>query len=200
MALGALPPINQAANRGVHTSDMVMNSQDDVIKNINMDLEKMPKPLGQVHTDEYYPWVVFSLENAKYAISAKQLLRVAFLYEIIPVKNAPAYCPGIAWNRDGMTYLLDLRLMYGLGDYRSFMSKGKDLLPTTITIELEGQKLGIIVDRVLAMKYLKDATIPIINLNSFYDLEYEKPNAEINWSARIDMRLLAESLHKKSPR
>ena len=210
------------ANRGVPMSNVFMNYQDEAIKKINTALGKLDKPLGQGSSEQDHPWIVFSLGNAKYAVNARHVLRVAVLYELIPFVDTPAYCPGIMWAHDGMIRLLDLRALFGQEDYRTAVTGEGDKLPVNIVIVLDGKKRGILVDEILMMEYfgalledfiyensarsryilgaVKDKRfldpVPVVDPDRFHDLEFEPPDARIDWNSRIDMRLLAKKMRE----
>jgi len=203
-------------------NNVFMNCQDEAIKKINTALGKLDKPLGQGSSEQDHPWIVFSLGNAKYAINAEYVLRVAVLHELIPFVDTPAYCPGMMWAHDGMLLLLDLRALFEQGDYREAMTGEGDKLPVSIVIVLDGKKRGILVDEILMMEYfgglLEDFTyensarsryilgavrdkrfigpVPVVGPDRFRDLEFEPPDARIDWNSRIDMRLLAKKMRE----
>lgn len=202
--------------------DTAIHNQNETVQTINAALVKTDKPMEQRRPEENCLWMVFSLANTFYALNAGYVLHISVLYEIIPFKNASAHSPGIVWGRGGMVRLLDLRWLFGQGDYRWAISREHDQLPMVIVMALDGQTRGIIVDNVVALEafdgLIEDAPegngaqpryilgtlykegiggwLPVIGPDSFIHLKQEQPAAKIDWNSRIDMRLLAKKMRE----
>lgn len=169
---------------------------------------------GNSMEDDYF-WLAFLIGDTGYAINAKYVTRVIALREIVPFENAPAYCPGVIWDRKGLIRLLDLRSLFGLGDYLSSLKNERDKLPKTIVIELDGRRRGIIVDQIVSIEHfynitgssskqsskwtsysymrvksdLLDSPAFVIGPENLRAVEFENSNTKIDWGGRFDIRL-----------
>lgn len=196
-------------------SDAAVHNQDVDAMEINTALGELAGTMGQDCPENDYPWLVFLLGNTQYAINARYVTRIAVLYELVPFADAPAYCPGVIWDRDGMIRLLDLRALFGEGNYLSAIDNVKNRLPLLLVIGLDGKRRGMIVDRIIAMGYSDALTEPfadqesalagyvqgtvkydqlkapalVVSPDSFSSLEFENPNAKISWNERTDIIL-----------
>lgn len=195
----------------------VVRVQNESIKGLNNALSWLTKLLAEGHCVEDCPWIVFLLANTEYVINAQYVMRLAVLSEIVPVADAPAYCPGIIWDNVGMIRLLDLRVLLGQEDYLSAVKNNKNSgFPMIIVIGLGGKSRGIIVDEIIEMRYLgaftevsasRDAaqsryikgmakynrlksSAYIIDPESFRTVKFENPDARIVWNERIDIGLV----------
>ena len=103
--------------------------------------------------DEVLQWVTFQLEQETYGINVMQVQEVLRYSEIAPVPGAPNYVLGIINLRGNVVTVIDTRLRFGLQ-------------PTEVTdnsriviIESEQQVIGILVDSVAEVVYLKTSEI-----------------------------------------
>jgi len=101
-----------------------------------------------------YPWIVFDLDGTEYGINSKNVLSIEILSEVTPIVDAQSYCPGITCSRGDMIELLDLRALFGLGDYISAKSEEKDARYMMIITETGTVKRGMIVDNIVAVEYI----------------------------------------------
>lgn len=181
--------------------EAVVHIQDAAVKRINAYLGRLTKKLGQGYSEHDYPWIVFLLKNTEYAANAKHVMRVAVLYEIVPFADAPAYCPGVIWDHGGMIRLLDLRALLGQGDYLSALKNKNGSLPVIIVIGLDGKRRGIIVDEIVAVRYLgplaeataNQNTARIIKPESLRAVKFENADTKIAWSKRADIELMLKA-------
>lgn len=105
------------------------------------------------HNDEVLQWVTFRLEEETYGINVMQVQEVLRYSEIAPVPGAPDYVLGIINLRGNVVTVIDTRTRFGL--------------PTTevtdntrvVIIEAEKQVIGILVDSVAEVVYLKKSEI-----------------------------------------
>lgn len=108
-----------------------------------------------IDTDEVLQWVTFKLETETYGINVMQVQEVLRYTEIAPVPGAPMYVLGIINLRGNVVTVIDTRSRFGLE-------------PTEVTdntriviIEAEKQVIGIMVDSVAEVVYLKASEIDI---------------------------------------
>ena len=103
--------------------------------------------------DEVFQRVTFHLENETYGINVMQVQEILRYSEIAAVPGAPDYVLGIINLRGNVVSVIDTRARFGL-------------LPAKITdnsriviIEAEKQVIGILVDSVAEVVYLKKSEI-----------------------------------------
>ena len=122
--------------------------------------------LGEEHEDERsekdYPWIVFSVDDTEYGVNSKNVLSIEIIGEITPVVDAAHHCPGITQSRGDMIDLLDLRALFGLGDYISARSSDDDRVMMMV-IETEDKKRGVIVDEIVSVEYITNFIEDVVN-------------------------------------
>jgi purine-binding chemotaxis protein CheW len=103
--------------------------------------------------DEVFQRVTFQLENETYGINVMQVQEILRYTEIAAVPGAPDYVLGIINLRGNVVTVIDTRSRFGL-------------MPAEITdntriviIEAEKQVIGILVDSVAEVVYLKKSEI-----------------------------------------
>ena len=103
--------------------------------------------------DEVLQWVTFQLENETYGINVMQAQEVLRYTEIAPVPGAPDYVLGIINLRGNVVTVIDTRSRFGLpaGD----VSENSRI----VIIEAEKQVIGIMVDSVAEVVYLRSSEI-----------------------------------------
>lgn len=103
--------------------------------------------------DEVLQWVTFKLENEVYGINVMQVQEVLRYSEIAPVPGAPLYVLGIINLRGNVVTVIDTRARFGL--------EPRDVTDNTrvVVIESEKQVIGILVDSVAEVVYLKASEI-----------------------------------------
>ncbi|MFY2508082.1 chemotaxis protein CheW [Vibrio pectenicida] len=103
--------------------------------------------------DEVLQWVTFQLEEETYGINVMQVREVLRYTEIAPVPGAPDYVLGIINLRGNVVTVIDTRSRFGL-------MQGEITDNTRIiVIESEHQVIGILVDSVAEVVYLKSSEI-----------------------------------------
>jgi purine-binding chemotaxis protein CheW len=105
--------------------------------------------------DEVLQWVTFKLERETYGINVMQVQEVLRYSEIAPVPGAPSYVLGIINLRGNVVTVIDTRARFGL--------PGTEVTDNTrvVIIEADKQVLGILVDSVAEVVYLKQSEIDI---------------------------------------
>ncbi|HHG3224855.1 TPA: chemotaxis protein CheW [Vibrio parahaemolyticus] len=103
--------------------------------------------------DEVLQWVTFQLEEETYGINVMQVREVLRYTEIAPVPGAPDYVLGIINLRGNVVTVIDTRSRFGL-------MEGEVTDNTRIiVIESERQVIGILVDGVAEVVYLRSSEI-----------------------------------------
>ncbi len=103
--------------------------------------------------DRVLQWVTFQLEDETYGINVMQVREVLRYSEIAPVPGAPDYVLGIINLRGNVVTVIDTRSRFGL-------MPGEISDNTRIVIiEAEKQVIGILVDSVAEVVYLRSSEI-----------------------------------------
>jgi len=157
-------------------SGISKNSNDSIREKIREELrEELKKELRREFTgepeqeersEENYPWILFALNGTEYGINSKYVLSIEILGEITPVVDAWSYCPGITNSRGDMIELLDLRALFGLGDYISAKADSHDDKYMMIVIETNNVKRGVIVDQIVSVEYITNFVDDVITESS----------------------------------
>ncbi len=108
-----------------------------------------------VNADEIVQRVTFKLETETYGINVMQVQEVLRYTEIAPVPGAPSYVLGIINLRGNVVTVIDTRLRFGL--------ESTEVTDNTriVIIEAETQVIGILVDSVAEVVYLKGSEIEV---------------------------------------
>lgn len=118
-----------------------------------VDEKKNDKPAEEKASEEVFQWVTFKLENETYGVNVMQVQEVLRYTEIAPVPGAPDYVLGIINLRGNVVTVIDTRLKFGLMPAEVTDSS------RIIIIEAEKQVVGILVDSVAEVVYLKASEI-----------------------------------------
>ncbi len=108
-----------------------------------------------VTEDEVLQWVTFKLENEMYGVNVMQVQEVLRYTEIAPVPGAPNYVIGIINLRGNVVTVIDTRVRFGL--MPSEVSENSRI----VIIEAEKQVIGILVDGVAEVVYLRSSEIDV---------------------------------------
>ncbi len=103
--------------------------------------------------DEVLQWVTYRLENETYGINVMQVQEVLRYTEIAPVPGAPEYVLGIINLRGNVVTVIDTSTRFGLAG--SEVSDDSRI----VIIEAEKQVIGILVDSVAEVVYLRRSEI-----------------------------------------
>ena len=106
-----------------------------------------------VAADVVLQWVTFKLQDETYGINVMQVQEVLRYTEIAPVPGSPDYVLGIINLRGNVVTVIDTRSRFGLAP--------ADVTDNSriVIIEAEKQVLGIMVDSVAEVVYLKSSEI-----------------------------------------
>lgn len=103
--------------------------------------------------DPMLQWVTFRLENEIYGVNVMQVKEVLRYSEVAPVPGAPSYVLGIIHLRGTVVTVIDTCQRFGL-------PSGELTDSTRIMIlEVEGHVIGILVDAVSEVVYLRQSEI-----------------------------------------
>lgn len=109
---------------------------------------------GKTETaDVILQWVTFKLQEETYGINVMQVQEVLRYTEIAPVPGSPDYVLGIINLRGNVVTVIDTRSRFGL--------EPADVTDNSriVIIEAEKQVIGILVDSVAEVVYLKASEI-----------------------------------------
>jgi len=105
--------------------------------------------------DEVLQWVTFKLETETYGINVMQIQEVLRYTEIAPVPGAPTYVLGIINLRGNVVTVIDTRARFAL-DSAEISDNTR-----VVIIESDKQVIGILVDSVAEVVYLKKSEIDV---------------------------------------
>lgn len=113
----------------------------------------MQKSSAHSSDDPILQWVTFRLDNETYGVNVMQVQEVLRYTEIAPVPGAPSYVLGIINLRGNVVTVIDTRQRFGLqpaevGDNTR-----------VVIIEVDKQVIGILVDSVAEVVYLRQSEI-----------------------------------------
>jgi purine-binding chemotaxis protein CheW len=116
----------------------------------------MAAPSGQQNQtkdDEVLQYVTFRLDDETYGINVMQIQEVLRYSEIAPVPGSPDYVLGIINLRGNVVTVIDTRRRFGLND--------ADVTDSSriVVMESADQVMGILVDSVAEVVYLKSSEI-----------------------------------------
>lgn len=110
---------------------------------------------GAANDDEVLQWVTFRLDEETYGINVMQVQEVLRYTEIAPVPGAPDYVIGIINLRGNVVTVIDTRSRFGLPSTE--ISDNSRI----VIIEAEKQVVGILVDSVAEVVYLRTSEIDV---------------------------------------
>jgi len=108
----------------------------------------------QEHLEGKYPWIVFGLNGMEYGVNSKYVLSIEILDEIVPVADATPSCPGKTRSRGGLVELLDLRALFGMGNYTSVKYDDQSDRHMMLVTETDNVKRGVLVDEIVSFEYI----------------------------------------------
>ncbi|WP_313054833.1 chemotaxis protein CheW [Pseudomonas lopnurensis] len=108
---------------------------------------------AQGSDDPVLQWVTFRLDNETYGINVMQVQEVLRYTEIAPVPGAPSYVLGIINLRGNVVTVIDTRQRFGLEP--APVSDNTRI----VIIEADRQVIGIMVDSVAEVVYLRQSEI-----------------------------------------
>jgi len=109
----------------------------------------------QAENNPVTQWVTFRLEDETYGVNVMQVQEVLRMTEIAPVPGAPSYVLGIINLRGNVVTVMDTRSRFALPPNEA------DDATRIVIIEAEDQVVGIMVDSVAEVVYLKQSEIEV---------------------------------------
>jgi purine-binding chemotaxis protein CheW len=109
----------------------------------------------QAENNPITQWVTFRLAEETYGVNVMQVQEVLRMTEIAPVPGAPSYVLGIINLRGNVVTVMDTRSRFGLPPHEH------DDATRIVIIEAEDQVVGILVDSVAEVVYLKQSDIEV---------------------------------------
>lgn len=115
--------------------------------------DRIAKNAAVDSNDEVLQWVTYRLGEETYGINVMQVQEVLRHTEIAPVPGAPEYVLGIINLRGNVVTVIDTRTRFGL--------EPTDITDNTriVIIESDEQVVGILVDSVAEVVYLRSSEI-----------------------------------------
>lgn len=113
----------------------------------------MSTQAAKTSDDPILQWVTFRLENESYGINVMQVQEVLRYTEIAPVPGAPSYVLGIINLRGNVVTVIDTRERFGMAS--SEVTDNSRI----VIIETDMQVVGILVDSVAEVVYLRQSEI-----------------------------------------
>ena len=108
---------------------------------------------SQAHDDQVLQYVTFRLDDETYGLNVMQIQEVLRYTEIAPVPGAPDYVLGIINLRGNVVTVIDTRGRFGLAEAEVTDST------RIVVMESANQVMGILVDSVAEVVYLKSSEI-----------------------------------------
>lgn len=103
--------------------------------------------------DKITQWGTFRLGEELYGVNVMQIREVLRYTEITPVPGAPYFVIGIINLRGNVVTVIDTRIRFGLG------SGEIDNNTRIIIVEVDHQVIGMLVDSVAEVTYIKESEI-----------------------------------------
>lgn len=116
----------------------------------------MASPSGQQNPsqdDQVLQYVTFRLDNETYGLNVMQIQEVLRYTDIAPVPGAPDYVLGIINLRGNVVTVIDTRRRFGLAEAEVTDAS------RIVVMESADQVMGILVDSVAEVVYLKSSEI-----------------------------------------
>ena len=117
------------------------------------DISKQSVKKSAAAADVVLQWVTFNLQEETYGINVMQVQEVLRYTEIAPVPGSPDYVLGIINLRGNVVTVIDTRSRFGLEPAEVTDNS------RMVIIEAEKQVIGILVDSVAEVVYLKSSEI-----------------------------------------
>jgi len=149
-------PVNDSANLD-ELKEILRNELREELRR-----ELLGEEPEEERSEKDYPWIVFAVDGTEYGINSKNVLSIEIIGEITPVVDAAHHCPGITQSRGDMIDLLDLRALFGLGDYASAKASDDDRVMMMV-VETGDKKRGVIVDEIVSVEYISNFIDGVVN-------------------------------------
>jgi purine-binding chemotaxis protein CheW len=107
--------------------------------------------------DYQYQLVTFQLGDEQYGIDIMDVKEIVRVQDIRPIPNAPSYVEGIFNLRSEIIPIINLHRRFHLK--KLMIGEDDELLSGFIIIDLDGMKLGVIIDRVARVVTVENESI-----------------------------------------
>jgi len=97
-------------------------------------------------TDYQYQLVTFQLGEEQYGIDIMDVKEIVRVQNVRPIPNAPSYVEGIFNLRSEIIPIINLHKRFHLK--KLVLNEDDELLSGFIIIDIDGMKLGVIIDKV----------------------------------------------------
>jgi purine-binding chemotaxis protein CheW len=107
--------------------------------------------------DYQYQLVTFQLGEELYGIDIMDVKEIVRVQDIRPIPNAPSYVEGIFNLRSEIIPIINLHRRFHLK--KPIMAEEDELLSGFIIIDIDGMKLGVVIDRVARVVTVEKDTV-----------------------------------------
>lgn len=107
--------------------------------------------------DSQYQLVTFQLGEEQYGIDIMDVKEIVRVQDVRPIPNAPSYVEGIFNLRSEIIPIINLHKRFHLK--KPLMTEDDELLSGFIIIDLDGMKLGVVIDKVARVITVEDEQI-----------------------------------------
>ena len=101
----------------------------------------------RVENDDQKQFVTFQLGNEQYAIDIMDVNEIWKVETVRPIPNAPSYVEGIFNLRGEIIPVISLHRRFHIK--RLQLAEGEELLSGSVIVNINGTKIGIIIDKIL---------------------------------------------------
>ncbi len=100
-----------------------------------------------MENDDQKQFVTFQLGNEQYAIDIMDVNEIWKVETVRPIPNAPSYVEGIFNLRGEIIPVISLHRRFHIK--RLQLAEGEELLSGSVIVNINGTKIGIIIDKIL---------------------------------------------------
>jgi len=107
--------------------------------------------------DYQYQLVTFQLGEEHYGIDIMDVKEIVRVQDIRPIPNAPSYVEGIINLRGEIIPIINLHKRFHIK--RAVVGKDEELLSGFIIIDVDGMKLGVVIDKIARVVTIENEQI-----------------------------------------
>ncbi|HSV56535.1 MAG TPA: chemotaxis protein CheW [Magnetospirillaceae bacterium] len=108
-------------------------------------------------TEQQIQLVTFQLSDELYGIDIMDVMEIVRIHDIRSIPNAPSYVEGLYNLRGEIIPIINLHKRFNLR--QAAHGEGEELLSGFIIIEVDGMKLGVIIDKVERVAHVEESDI-----------------------------------------
>jgi purine-binding chemotaxis protein CheW len=101
--------------------------------------------------------VTFQLGEERYGIDIMRVKEIYANHLVRPIPHAPAYIEGVLNLRGEIIPIINLHRRFGID--KAKLSEDDEMLSGFVIIDLSGMKIGVIIDKILSVADVDEATI-----------------------------------------